>query len=90
MTKNVILLKIFSYYFSEFLETRQVVTHIMKCKPNLLEDTKMSDLAATNCGGGCGCDTGCGGSCGGGCSNVCGNNMWIRSEERRVGKECRL
>ena len=60
-------------WFSEKNVTHFHLNHIMKCI-KILEETIVSDLAATNCGcnGGCGC----GGSNNGGC-NSCSIIIWI-------------
>lgn len=57
----------------KFFVTHSRLNHIMKCI-KFLEDTIVSDLAATNCGCNNGC--GCGGNGNGGC-NSCNIIIWI-------------
>lgn len=55
----------------KFFVTHSRLNHIIKCI-KFLEDTIVSDLAATNCG----CNSGCGGNGNGGC-NSCNIIIWI-------------
>ena len=57
--------------FKYFFVTHFLLHHIMKCI-KILEETIVSDLAATNCG----CNGGCTGSNNGGC-NSCSIIIWI-------------